>query len=160
MRIAIYPGSFDPITYGHLDIIERAAKIFDKLIVTISKNAGKAPLFSIEERIELISEVLSVYPNVTVDSFNGLTINYANNQGAQAIIRGLRAISDFENEFQMALTNKKLATELETIFLMTKPEYSFLSSSMVKELAMFGGCVKGFVPAIVETRLKAKFSKL
>lgn len=159
MRIAIYPGSFDPITNGHLDIIDRAAFMFDKLIITVSKNSGKKPLFSVDERIEMLKSVLAKYPNVSVDSFDDLTINYADSQGAQVILRGLRAISDFENEFQMALTNKKLMPSVETIFLMAKAEYSFLSSSVVKELASYGGCIKGFVPAVVEAKLTDKYNK-
>lgn len=157
MRVAIYPGSFDPITNGHIDIIERASLMVDKLIVTVAINSSKKALFTIEERVNILSEVLNKYPNVYVDTFAGLTVNYAKKQGAQAIIRGLRAISDFESEFQMALTNKKLVPEVETLFLMSKAEYSFLSSSVIKELATYNGCIKDFVPAVVETRLKEKF---
>ncbi|MCF8010663.1 MAG: pantetheine-phosphate adenylyltransferase [Clostridiales bacterium] len=156
MRTALYPGSFDPVTNGHLDIIERAAKLFDRVIVAISKNPGKNPVFSIEEREEMLQEVLKPYNNIEVDLFYGLTVDYAKSQGAQAIIRGLRAISDFENELMMALTNKKLTNSLETIFLMTRAEYSFISSSAVKEVACFGGCVKGMVPPEVEKRIHNK----
>lgn len=156
MRIAIYPGSFDPVTNGHLDVIERAAVLFDEVIVSVSRNANKKPLFTIEEREAMLREVLRPYYNVIVDSFAGLTVNYAKSKGAQAIIRGLRAISDFENEFMMALTNKKLAPSIETIFLMTRAEYSFISSSAVKEVVLFGGCVKDMVPPYVEQKLLEK----
>ncbi|HBV99503.1 MAG: phosphopantetheine adenylyltransferase [Peptococcaceae bacterium BICA1-7] len=153
MRIGVYPGSFDPVTNGHLDVIERAANLFDEVIVSVSRNTVKNPLFTVKQREQMLREVLRPYYNVLVDSFEGLTVNFAKEKGAQAIIRGLRAISDFENEFMMALTNKKLAPTVDTIFLMTRPEYSFISSSAVKEVAMFGGCVKGLVPPLVEERL-------
>jgi pantetheine-phosphate adenylyltransferase len=156
----VYPGSFDPVTNGHLDVIERAAKLFDRIIVSVSKNASKSPLFTVQEREEMLREVLNPYNNVLVDSFDGLTVNFARKKGAVAIIRGLRAISDFENEFMMALTNKKLAPSVETIFLMTKADYSFFSSSGVKEVVMFGGCVEGLVPPLVEERLTKKFKAL
>ncbi len=159
-RIAVYPGSFDPVTNGHLDIIERAAQLFDHLIVAVSVNPGKKPLFSFDERVELLTEVLEPYKNVSVDRFRGLTVNYAKEKGAQAIIRGLRAISDFENEFQMALTNKKLKNEVETVFMMSQSQWLFLSSSTVKEVASFGGCVSDFVPPIVERKLLEKHSNL
>ncbi len=159
MRVAIYPGSFDPVTNGHLDIIERAATLFDKLIVAVSLNPGKKPLFTVEERLEMLSEVTSYLGNVCIDSYQGLTVNYAREKNAQAIIRGLRAISDFENEFMMALTNKKLQASVETIFLMTRAEYSFISSSAVKEVASFSGCVKDLVPPVVEKRLREKFMR-
>ncbi|MFZ5640963.1 MAG: pantetheine-phosphate adenylyltransferase [Bacillota bacterium] len=156
-RIAVYPGSFDPVTNGHLDIIERAAQVFDEVIVAVSKNSGKQPLFTIEERVAILKEVLKPYENVRIDSFYGLTVDYSRKQGATAIIRGLRAISDFENEFQMALTNKKLEPGVETIFMMAQADVSFLSSSVVKEVASYGGCVNAFVPALVEQRLRQKF---
>lgn len=156
-RIAVYPGSFDPVTNGHLDIIERAAQVFDEVIVAVSKNSGKLPLFTFEERVEMLASVLKPYDNVKVDSFYGLTVTYTREQGATAIIRGLRAISDFENEFQMALTNKKLEPGVETIFMMAQADVSFLSSSVVKEVASYGGCVNAFVPALVEQRLRQKF---
>jgi len=155
---AVYPGSFDPLTYGHLDVIERAASLFEEVIVAVSRNASKKPLFSVAERVDMLKAVLAPFPNVKVDSFDGLTVNYARSRGANAIIRGLRAISDFENEFMMALTNKKLAPAIDTVFLMTRAEYSFISSSGVKEVASFGGCVKELVPPEVEQRLIRKFT--
>jgi len=157
VRLAIYPGSFDPVTNGHIDIIERAASLFDRLIVAVSMNAGKKPLFTVEERKGMLVEVTDSFRNVTVDSFKGLTVNFACEKKAVAIIRGLRAISDFENEFMMALTNKKLQPAVETIFLMTKAEYSFISSSAVKEVVLFGGCVSTLVPPLVENRLRDKY---
>ncbi len=160
MRIAVYPGSFDPITNGHLDVIERAACLFDQLVVAVSRNTSKKPLFTVSERVEMLREVLQPYYNVVVDSFDGLTVNYAKSLGAQAIIRGLRAISDFENEFMMALTNKKLVPSIDTLFLMTRAEYSFISSSAVKEVAYFGGCVRDLVPPVVENKLREKFMAL
>lgn len=158
-RVAVYPGSFDPVTNGHLDIIIRAAQVFDEVVVAVSKNSGKQPLFTIEERVELLNTILIPYDNVRVDSFYGLTVNYTREQGANAIIRGLRAISDFENEFQMALTNKKLQPDVETIFMMAQADVSFLSSSVVKEVASYGGCIHAFVPALVEQRLRQKFNR-
>ncbi len=157
MKIGVYPGSFDPITNGHLDIIERSARLFDKVIVAVSLNARKTPLFEMEERVELLEQVLKPYSNVEIDYFKGLTADYVENRGAQAIIRGLRATSDFENEFQMAVTNKKMKPKIETLFLMSKPNFSYLSSSLVKEIASLNGCVKGFVPDYVEQRLKEKY---
>lgn len=159
MRVALYPGSFDPITNGHLDIIERASGLFDRLIVTVAKNLNKVPLFSIEERVSMLEELLCDLPNVEVDAFAGLTVNYARKQGAKVIVRGLRATMDFENEFVLALTNKKLAPEVETLYLMSRAEYSFISSSMAKEVASLHGCLKELVPEIVAQRLRQKFSK-
>lgn len=159
MRRAICPGSFDPITYGHLDIIGRASVLFDEIIVAVARNPIKSPLFSIEERVKMIEEVVSAYQNVKVRAFDGLTVNYALNQKAGAIVRGLRVISDFENEFRMALTNKKLACDVETVFLMTKAEFSFISSSTVKEVAYYGGVVHSLVPPLVENKLKEKFNR-
>lgn len=156
MLTAVYPGSFDPVTLGHLDIIGRASLLFSKLIVAVSVNPTKKPLFSPEERVEILKEVLRPFPNVEVDQFNGLTVQYAIEHRAKAIVRGLRVISDFENEFRMALTNKKLACHLETVFLMTKAEYSFINSTTVKEIASFGGSVRALVPPLVEQRLKEK----
>ncbi|ACX51290.1 pantetheine-phosphate adenylyltransferase [Ammonifex degensii KC4] len=160
MRVAVYPGSFDPITNGHLDIIKRACQLFDTLIVAIAENPQKKALFSLEERLEMLHEVLKDLPKVRIDAYRGLTVEYARRQGACAIIRGLRAISDFENEFVMALTNKKLAPEIETLFLMTEAKYSFISSSAVKEVAYYGGCLKDMVPPPVEARLRAKFREI
>lgn len=153
MKIAIYPGSFDPVTNGHLDIIKRAAQLFDHLIVAVSVNSGKKPLFSLIERVEMLEEMVKSYCNVSVDSFKGLTVNYTAAKKAQVIIRGLRAISDFENEFQMALTNKKLQSQIETVFMMSQAQWSFLSSSVVKEVASYGGSVADFVPPLIEKKL-------
>lgn len=157
MKIAIYPGSFDPVTNGHLDIIERASKMCDKLIVSVMYNPSKNPLFTPEERKELIYEAIKDYPNVTVDCFSGLLIDYANENNATAIIKGLRAISDFEYELQMALMNRKLCPDIETVFLMTSSKYSFLSSSIIKEVARFDGCIKGLVPENVHKAVINKF---
>lgn len=144
--IAIYPGSFDPITLGHLDIIERGCRLFDKVIVAVLQNPSKMPLFTVEKRLEQISDSTAHLHNIEVASFNGLTVNYAKIRQAQVLIRGLRVLSDFEMELQMAHTNKTLSSEIETVFLATSNEYSFLSSSVVKEIAKFGGPVDGFVP--------------
>ncbi len=160
MRVGLYPGSFDPVTNGHLDVIDRAAVLFDLVIVSVSRNENKKPLFSVQEREEMLKEMLCKYKNVSVVSFDGLTAKFAQQQGANAIIRGLRAISDFENEFMMALTNKKLVPSVETVFLMTSAEYSFISSTAVKEIAKFNGCVKELVPLVVEKRLEEKFKSL
>ncbi|MBE3579190.1 MAG: pantetheine-phosphate adenylyltransferase [Caldanaerobacter subterraneus] len=159
MRVAIYPGSFDPVTYGHIDIIKRGANLFDKLIVAVLLNPAKRPLFSIQERIELLKEVTKDIPNVEVDYFDGLLVEYAKKVNASAIIKGLRMVSDFEYEFQMALVNKKLNPSVETIFLMTSAKYGYLSSSLVKEIAQFGGCLSEFVPDIVAEKLMEKFKK-
>lgn len=147
------------MTYGHLDIISRAALIFDHLIVAVSYNPAKNPLFSINERIELLQEVLSNFPNIEVTSFSGLTVDYAIERKSKSIVRGLRVISDFENEFRMALTNQKLACHIETVFLMTKAEYSFINSTTVKEVASFGGSLRSLVPPYVEERLREKFKR-
>ena len=144
--IAIYPGSFDPITFGHADIIERGSKLFDRVIVTVVKNPSKTPLFTVEERIEQILRSTQHLPNVEVDSFEGLTVNYAKIRQAKVLLRGLRVLTDFEMELQMAHTNKTLLGEIETVFLATSNEYSFLSSSVVKEIAKFGGSVDHLVP--------------
>lgn len=158
MKLAVYPGSFDPVTNGHLDIIERAAQLFDHLIVAVSVNGGKKPLFTLDERVAMLNEVLQPFSNVSVDSFQGLTTTYTIEKQSQAIIRGLRAISDFENEFRMALTNKKLEPTVETLFMMSQPQWSFLSSSVVKEVGYFGGSVSDFVPKSVEEKLIKKIA--
>ncbi len=157
-RLAICPGSFDPITYGHLDIIQRGAKIFDRVIVAVFNNQSKSPLFNIEERIALIKEVTKDLPNVTVDSSDGLLIDYAKEKKAQAIIRGLRAVSDFEYEMQITSMNRKLDKNIETFFMMTNNQYSFLSSSIVKEIAKYHGNVSDVVPPVVEQSLKKKYN--
>jgi pantetheine-phosphate adenylyltransferase len=146
MKRAIYPGSFDPVTNGHLDIIRRASKIFDELIVGVLANPEKEGLFSIDERVELIKRVTSDIPNVKVGSSCGLLTHYMEKNDVRVIIKGLRAVSDFEYEFQMALMNNKLNPEIETLFMMTSAQYSFLSSSSVRQVAMFGGCIRGLVP--------------
>lgn len=158
LNIAVYPGSFDPVTLGHLDIIHRAAKQFDMIIVAVLNNAKKNPLFTVEERKELLYEVTLDLPNVVIDSFNDLLINYMKTKNAQVIVRGLRAVSDFEYELQMASTNRKLSEDIETFFMMTNPQYSYLSSSIVKEIAKFHGPVADLVPHKVEDALRIKFS--
>jgi pantetheine-phosphate adenylyltransferase len=156
-RIAVYPGSFDPVTLGHLDIIQRAANHFDKLIVAVLNNTRKNPLFTVEERTSLLKQVTHALPNVEIDHFDDLLINYMRSRGASVIVRGLRAVSDFEYELQMASTNRKLDDDVDTFFMMTNPQYSFLSSSIVKEVARFHGDVGDLVPPEVERALRAKF---
>ncbi len=157
-RIAIYPGSFDPLTNGHVDIIERGIKIFDKLIVAVLHNpAKKCGLFSVEERVEMIKESFKNNKKVEVDAFGGLLVDYAEQKEAIAIIRGMRAISDFENEFQMALMNRRLNRDVQTIFLMTGLRWIFTSSSIIKEVAAFGGNITGMAPKIVKLKLQEKF---
>ncbi len=158
MKTAVYPGSFDPITNGHVDLIERAMCIFDKLIVVIAEHRDKAPLFTIEERVEMVKEVTKGYDGVTVDHWSGITVDYVRRQGASIIVRGLRAISDFEFELQMALMNRNMDSEIETVFLMPSLQYSYIRSSLIKEVASFGGRLDGLVPDIVIQRLKEKFS--
>jgi pantetheine-phosphate adenylyltransferase len=157
--VAIYPGSFDPITNGHLDLIDRGARLFDRLIVAILRNESKEPLFSVEERIEMLREVAASYPNVDVDSFHGLLVDYAADKGASVIIRGIRAISDYEYELQMALMNRRLAPGIETVFLMASEDYSFISSRLVKEVISLGGDISGLVPPRVEVRLRNRVSR-
>ncbi len=158
MRTVIYPGSFDPLTNGHLDVIQRAAKLFDRVIVAVATNESKSPLFTLEERLELVSKSVREIPNVEADSFDGLLVNYVEKRSAQAIIRGLRAVSDFEFEFQLALMNRKLNERVETIFMMPKDTYTFLSSRMVKEIAKLGGDVACFVPVPVRKALLTKLA--
>lgn len=153
----VYPGSFDPVTNGHLDIIERAISLFDEVVVAVLKNPNKKSLFTVEERVNILKEVTSHLPDVKIDSFEGLLIDYVLQQDAKAVIRGLRAVSDFEFEFQIALANRKLSPDVETIFLMTSTQYSFLSSSIVREIASLDGCVKDLVPVEVEKKLKGKY---
>ena len=160
MTRAIYPGSFDPLTFGHVDIIERSARLFDHVVVAILTNSQKAPLFSAEERIEIMREILKPrFANVEVDAFHGLLVDYAIQKKAQVIVRGIRAVTDYEYEFQMALMNRRLAPEIETVFMMPAENYSYLSSRLVKEIAELGGSVSGLVPEIVEKRLKQRFRK-
>ncbi len=159
MRTVIYPGSFDPLTNGHLDVIQRATKLFDKVIVAVAQNESKHPLFNLSERVNLAKQAIVHLPQVEVDSFDGLLVNYVESRGGQAVIRGLRAVSDFEFEFQLALMNRKLNERIETIFMMPKDTYTFLSSRIVKEIARLGGDVSSFVPAHVQTALKTKLSK-
>ena len=160
MRIAIYPGTFDPITYGHIEVIERAAIIFDKVIVTVASNTIKQPLFSVEERVKMISNVTRRQKRVEVESFEGLLVDYAKKRNAIALVRGLRAVSDFEYEFQMALTNRKLDDDITTVFLMPHEKYVYLNSSIVREVALLGGDVSEFVPPIVRKKLLKKILSL
>ena len=156
MRTAIYPGSFDPLTNGHLDVVQRAAKLFDRIIEAVAKNEGKKPLFTLAERLKLVKESVAHLPNVEADSFDGLLVEYVVQKKAQAIVRGLRAVSDFEFEFQLALMNRKLNENVETIFMMPKDTYTFLSSRIVKEIARLGGDVSQFVGPNVQRALKKK----
>ncbi len=156
---AIYPGSFDPVTNGHMDIIERASRVFDEIVVAVAINLEKQPMFSIEERVELLREACRHLGNVTVDYFNGLTVSYARRQGAGIVIKGLRAVSDFEYELQQALMNKRIDDGIETMFMMTSADHLFLSSRMVKQLAELGAPIEGLVPSCVEARLLEKAKK-
>jgi len=156
MKRAIYPGSFDPVTNGHLDVVERARKLFDEVIVAVAHNDEKQPLFSLEERIDLLRQTVGKIDNVRIAQFDGLLVEFAVREQANAVIRGLRAVSDFEFEFQMALMNRKLKDSVETIFLMPKEEYTYLSSRLVKEIARLGGDVSEFVPGVVATSLGKK----
>lgn len=157
ITVAVYPGSFDPVTNGHLDIIHRAAKVFDTLIVAVLNNSSKNPLFSVEERVELLRQVTKDVPNVQIDSFRDLLVNYLKSKNVHLIVRGLRAVSDFEYELQMASTNQKLDENVETFFMTSKPKYSYLSSSIVKEIARFHGPVVDLVPPEVEQALQRKY---
>ncbi len=157
--IAIYPGSFDPLTNGHLDLIERGSKIFDELVVAILRNPEKQALFSVEERREMLETMTKRYSNVRVDTFDGLMVDYATRVGATAVLRGIRAISDYEYELQMALMNRKLEPRLETVFMMPAEAYSYLSSRLVREIASLGGSVRGLVPEMVEQKLRQKVTE-
>jgi len=156
MRLAIYPGTFDPVTNGHLDLLTRALKLFDRVIISVARNPAKTPLFTEQERIALIRSVVGRNPRVTVDAFEGLLVEYAQAKKAAAIVRGLRAISDFEYELQMALMNRKLNTSVETVFLMPNEKYTYLNSSIVREIARLGGDVRSFVPPVVFRALRDK----
>ncbi len=158
MVLAVYPGTFDPPTYGHIDIIERAAALFDKLIVGIYENPDKKPLFSLEQRVKLVEEAVTGLPNVHVQAFKGLTVDFIHEIRGKVMIRGLRASSDFEREFEMALMNRKLAPDIELLCLMTSSQYQFLSSTLIKEVAKLGGCLEDMVPDYVAIALKKKFS--
>lgn len=159
MRVAIYPGTFDPVTNGHLDIIKRSIKLFDQVIIAVARDNYKNTLFSLEERVSLMNSVIKDTDNVCLELFEGLTVDYCRKRGASAIIRGLRAVSDFELEFQMALMNKKLYEDIDTVFLMTDQKYSYISSSIIKQVAQLGGCIKGLVPEEVASALILKFAK-
>ncbi|MFA5867409.1 MAG: pantetheine-phosphate adenylyltransferase [Actinomycetota bacterium] len=158
MKTAIVPGSFDPITSGHLDIIKRAATLFDSVVVGVAKNVAKKPLFTTDERVGLVKKATSDIANVAVKEFDSLLVEFADRQDAHVIVKGLRAVSDFEHEFQMAQLNRELNETVETLFMMASPEYAYLSSSSVREIAEYGGAVKGLVPLVVEEALRNKFS--
>jgi pantetheine-phosphate adenylyltransferase len=158
-RIAVYPGTFDPVTNGHIDLIERSLRIFDEVVVAIASNPKKQPLFSLDERVAMLRGATEQYKNVVIEGFDILLVDYVKQKKAAAIIRGLRAVSDFEYEMQMALMNRRLDTEIETVFMMPSEEYSYLTSTIVKEIATYSGNVAGLVPAGVEKMLKAKFGK-
>jgi pantetheine-phosphate adenylyltransferase len=155
-RLAVYPGSFDPLTNGHVDIIQRGLRLFDRIVVAILVNVEKAPLFSMHERVEIVREVFRNEPNVEVDTFEGLLVDYARRRQADVIVRGLRAVSDFETEFQMALMNRRLSSAIETVFMMPAEQYTYISSRLIKEVFSLGGRVSGLVPDIVEARLRDK----
>src|SRR5262245_53315820 len=159
MRTVIYPGSFDPFTNGHLDLVQRAAKLFDRVIVAVARNEVKGPLFAVEERLDLVRQSIKSLPNVSAEAFDGLLVDYVERRGGQAVIRGLRAVSDFEFEFQLALMNRKLNENVETIFMMPKDTYTFLSSRIIKEIARLGGDVSTFVPPHVRTALAKKLKE-
>ena len=157
-NIAIYPGSFDPITNGHMDLIQRGSRLFDRLIIAILRNETKAPLFSVEERMEMLREAAANFPNVEVDSFDGLLVDYAAARSATVLLRGIRAISDYEYELQMALMNRRLRPEIETVFMMANEAYSFISSRLVKEVFRLGGDIAGLAPPLVEERMRQRLS--
>jgi len=156
MKLAVYPGSYDPLTNGHVDIIERGTHLFDKIIVAILVNVEKSPLFTMEERVEIVREVFKGRPNVEVDTFDGLLVDYVAKRKADVIVRGLRALSDFEAEFQMALMNRRLGPHIETVFMMPAEQYTYISSRLIKEVFSLGGQVRGLVPEVVESRLREK----
>ena len=156
MRVAVYPGSFDPITYGHLDVVRRSSLMFDRLVIAVLNNSGKNPLFSVDERVKMIEEVTKEFPNVEVDSFDGLLVDYVRTKQAQVIVRGLRAVTDFEYELQMAQTNRVLAPDIDTVFLTTSLEYAYLSSTIMKEVAKFNGDLSKFAPPEIIEAVKAK----
>jgi pantetheine-phosphate adenylyltransferase len=155
-KIAVYPGSFDPVTYGHIDIIKRALKIFDKVVVAVAHNAEKKPFFDVSERVGFLKRALKGIKGVEIDDFQGLVVNYVKKRNSSVVIRGLRMISDFEYEFQMALTNRKLSSDVETIFMMPSESYSYLSSKLIKEAASLGADLKGFVPHFVEKAIRER----
>jgi len=156
MKLAVYPGSFDPLTNGHVDIIERGTRLFDRIIVAVLVNVNKSPLFSTGERVEILREVFKGRPNVEVDTFDGLLVDYVARRNADVIVRGLRALSDFETEFQMALMNRRLEPHIETVFMMPAEQYTYISSRLIKEVFWLGGQVHGLVPEVVESRLRDK----
>lgn len=155
--IAVYPGSFDPVTNGHIDLIQRSAALFDRVIVAILRNTEKSPLFSVQERMEMLQSATREIGNVSIDTFSGLLVDFAARINASVIVRGIRAVSDYEYELQMALMNRRLSNKIETVFMLPGESYSFLSSKLVKEIAQHGGAIQGFVPEDVEKRLRAKF---
>lgn len=159
MRTAIYPGSFDPVTLGHLDIIERSAGLFDRVVIGVLTNSQKTPMFSPEERVEMLREVTAGFPNVEVESFSGLTVDFARKSGAKFMIRGLRAVTDFEYELQLSHTNREIAPDIDTIFFTTGINFGYISSSVTKEIASYGGDISRFVPPLVEERVKAKLAE-
>lgn len=156
MTTAVYPGSFDPVTYGHLDIIRRAAKMFDCLIIAVLNNSAKSPLFTADERVRMIREITSDIPNIQIEKFDGLTIEYCHKKGAQFMVRGLRAVTDFEYELQIAQTNRVIAPDIDTVFLTTNLKYSYLSSSIVKEIASYDGDIHSFIDPLVEKEIRRK----
>ncbi|MEW6623846.1 MAG: pantetheine-phosphate adenylyltransferase [Bacillota bacterium] len=157
MRKAIYPGTFDPVTYGHLDVIQRANKLFDRIVIGVAEHTPKNTLFTLEERLKMVQDEIAGFQNIEAKPFSGLLVNFAKNEGACSIIRGIRAVSDFEYEFQLSLMNKKLSPELETVFLMTSSDYLFLSSNIIKQVASLKGCIEGLAPKSVVKALYKKY---